>query len=131
MSPTVGRVMTRDRFFLIKKFIYFNDLREGRGGTDSLRKLRRVFESISEASRKLWLPRAKLVIDGSMVSYAGDHAGAVYMPRKPIKNGFKIYVLADYTGYAIKFFPAFDRDNDNVLSIVSDLLGENFLHKGF
>jgi len=85
--PGITRVMPRDRFFAIQQFIYFNDLKEGKEGTDSLRKLRSVFDSISQSSQDLWLPRAKLVIDESMVAFSGEHAGAVYLPRKPVKNG--------------------------------------------
>jgi len=31
-----------------------------------------------------------------MISFNSKHSGTVFIPREPIKNGFKIYVLADY-----------------------------------
>lgn len=127
----IARVLPRDRFFKIKQFIYFNEIEEGKKGKDALKKLRMLFDSVSEACRNHWLPRHKLTIDESMVAFCGENQNAVHVARKPTPNGFKMYVLSDDIGYAIRFFPSFGRPNDTVEKIVGDLLESDFLNKGF
>ena len=84
--PGIADAMTRDRFELIKRFLYFNDLEEAENPGDSLRKLRTIYESISKACLYNWKGEAQLSVDESMIPFSGDHSGSVYIPRKPIKN---------------------------------------------
>lgn len=42
-----------------------------------------------------------------------------------------MYVLADCTGYVIRFFPSFSREDDTVEKIVFDLLGQEYINKGY
>ena len=47
------------------------------------------------------MPDGSLSIDESMIRFNGRHKDIVYMPLKPIKYGFKVFILADSTtGYA-------------------------------
>lgn len=42
-----------------------------------------------------------------MVKFSGYHEDRVYMPNKPIKFGFKIYMLAESkTGYLLSYMLA-------------------------
>ena len=43
-------------------------------------------------------------IDESMIAFKGRYAGKQYLPRKPIKWGFKCIILADsLSGYVYDF----------------------------
>ena len=40
-----------------------------------------------------------------MIAYKGRHKLKIYMPKKPIKFGFKVYMLCDCeTGITINFY---------------------------
>ena len=129
--PGIANVMSRDRFLLIRKFIYYNDNHEAKNSDDPLRKIRVLYNSILKTCFKYWTPHSKLVVDESMIAYNGDHPLAVYMPRKPIRNGFKMFVLSDSTGYVIRFFPSFGRVKDTTEKIVLELLQKDFLMNRF
>ena len=68
-----------------------------------------LFHEISQTSRRCWPPQSKLTIDESMVAFNGNHLEKAYIPHRPIKNGFKMSVYADISGYAIRVFPSFGR----------------------
>ena len=68
------------------------------------------------------------MIDESMISFTGRSFGLVYMPRKPIQNGFKIYVLADAEGYVLRFQPSFlYKKTTKVSVVVFDLMNDLYL----
>ena len=120
----IAEVMSRDRFEQIKRFIYFNTFQEANRSEDSLRKLKSIYNAISKSCKDHWKGSTNLSIDEPMIAFSGEHCGTVYVPRKPIKNGFKMFVLADVTGYVIKFFPSFLRVKDTVQRIVFDLISD-------
>lgn len=114
--------MTRDRFLQIKKHIYYQD---GliTNDKDRLSKIRPIFDSILASCEKYWFANQLLTIDESMISFTGRHSGLVYMPRKPIRNGFKVYVLADSEGYVLRFQPSFlYPPKTKVSAVVFDLM---------
>ena len=73
-----------------------------------------------------------MIVDESMIAYTGNHGGKIHMPSKPIDIGFKFYVLADKSGYALNFFPSFilEEDERQVLNIVKRLTDE-YSGKGY
>ena len=50
---------------------------------------------INVNTAKIWTASKELVIDETMVKCAKNHRLVTFMPRKPIKMGFKIYALHD------------------------------------
>lgn len=139
----IPEVMPRDCFLSVKRFIYFHDHEETASSKDRLAKLKTVYDAVSKACRQFWVATPKLSIDESMIAFTEVHSGKGDMPQKPIQNGFKMFVLADSDGYAIKFFPSFGRGKekkkrdgkiekvDSVRDIVLDLLGTDFNNKGY
>jgi len=123
-------MMPRDRFLEIKKFLYFTS--EMQDQTDPLSKIRPFYDTILKACKENWISTQNVSIDESVISFTGRHSGVVYMPRKPIKNGFKIYVLADYLSYVVNFIPSFCFSNKehNVKNIVWNLV-EDYGFKGY
>ena len=47
----------------------------------------------------------ELSIDEQMVPFKGISSLKQYIPKKPYKWGFKLFVLADCQGYIYDFFP--------------------------
>jgi Transposase IS4 len=50
---------------------------------------------IRQNCQKLWNPSSYLAIDESMVAYRGRTHHKVKLPNKPIKEGYKVWVLGD------------------------------------
>ena len=70
----------------------------------ALQKIRPLISHFIKVSQSLYDPESKLTIDESMVKYNGRSKFRVYMPLKPIKYGFKAYVLTEATsGYLINW----------------------------
>ena len=127
----IADVMPRDRFLQIKRFLYFNDYSEAKQSEDRLRKLKMIYASISQSCVNYWASTTHLSIDESMIAYTEDNVDIVYMPRKPIKNGFKMFVLADFNGYVMNFFPSFIYSKNTLRDIVFQLLPENLKNEGY
>ena len=51
--------------------------------------------TIREACQEYWIPGAHLAIDEGMIPYLGHTRHTIKAPHKPIKQGFKIWALAD------------------------------------
>lgn len=128
--PGIAEVMGRDRFHSIKQFLCLYDPAQPYMINHALAKLQAIQDHVSQACKEYWIPMSKLTIDESMIAFTGIHKGKVHMPRKPVKDGFKMYVLTDYEGYAIKFFPSFGREDRSVRGIVFDLM-QDFLGKNY
>jgi len=69
--------------------------REALNQTDPLTKIRNFINQIIMISRKLYTPQQNLTIDESMIKFKGRHKLRVYIPLKPVRFGFKAYILAE------------------------------------
>ena len=71
---------------------------------DPLYKIRPLISQVLIASRILYTPDQYLTIDETMIRFNGRSSMKVYMPLKPIKYGFKAYVLAESkSGYVLNW----------------------------
>ncbi|XP_049764577.1 piggyBac transposable element-derived protein 4-like [Schistocerca cancellata] len=75
-----------------------------RGDTnyDKLYKLRPFLERISHNFQKALNPNECMAVDESMIKFKGRSSIKQYLPKKPIKRGYKEWVLAEKSGYAWK-----------------------------
>ena len=73
----------------------------------------------------------QLSLDESMISFSGNHSGKVYMPRKPITNGFKMYAPADFKGHMLSFLPLFAKPKSSIRDIVFELIPKYIINKGY
>ena len=121
-EPVAGFI-TRDRFFAIWRFMHFvnNDAPSSPAGNsarsstanngalsssplDRLWKVRPVIDSVCQACRTLYRPHREQAIDEAMVAFKGRSSMKQYLPMKPVKRGFKIWVRADsHNGYISEF----------------------------
>lgn len=104
----VANIMTQKRFLQILRNNHLNDNnkmpKRGERGFDKLYKLRPLIESLNKKCKRLHLPCRHMSVDESMVGFKGRCSMKQYMPMKPTKRGFKIWVLAcSSVGYMLSF----------------------------
>ena len=105
--PLSSRI-SRTRFLDIHRFIHFvnNDSLPTYGDPNysKIQKVKPILTYISSKLQNLFVPDRDVAVDEAMVKYKGRSSIKQYMPQKPVKRGFKIWMLADSaTGYVLKF----------------------------
>ena len=152
-KPIADRI-PRDRFLAIWRFLHFTDnsalspgtgdaaLSSGTGDaalssrpSDRLWKVRPVIDSVLAACRTLYRPNREQAIDEAMVAFKGRSSMKQYLPMKPVKRGFKIWVRADsHNGYISEFECYTGKKGDTsevglggsvVTRLTRDLVGKN------
>ncbi|XP_028448168.1 piggyBac transposable element-derived protein 2-like isoform X1 [Perca flavescens] len=99
--PHVADVMSRDRWEEIKHFLHFND-NMAPNNSDKLFKIRPLIDSLLPKFQAL--PQDQMLsIDEQMVPFKGKSSLKQYIPNKPYKWGYKIFVLCDTTGLVHSF----------------------------
>lgn len=98
----VSKSMRRNRFEELFRYLHVADnsnLQEG----DKMAKLRPLIESLNKQFIKLAPMETNLSIDESMIPYFGRHGCKQFIRGKPIRFGFKAWVLAQKLGYCVSF----------------------------
>lgn len=129
--PRIQQVMPLKRFLRITRLLHFNDNlcmpRKEHADYDKLYKIRPFLEYVSKRFQLLFSPSRYLSIDESMVKYKGRSTLKQYMPMKPIKRGFKIWVIAcAVTGYCLGMAMYEGAEKGSVKSLS---LGERVVNK--
>ena len=92
--PTLARIISRDRFEIVTRFLNLNDdtLMPARGSPtfDKLYKVRPFVESIRANLLSQYMPHKQLSVDEAMIKFKGRSSLKQYMPKKPIKRGIKM-----------------------------------------
>jgi len=106
-DPFISKQMTVNRFGWFLSNLHCNDSslepKRGSPSFDKLYKLRTVIEKLSESFLKSKNLTQNLTVDESMVKFKGRSTIEQYMPQKPIKRGYKIWMLNDKTKFTSKF----------------------------
>lgn len=102
----VADVMSRDRWSEIKRNLHFNDNdnmpRPDDQDRDRLFKIRPIIDSLLPKFQSI--PQSqKLSVDEQMVPFKGQSALKQYLPNKPNKWGYKIFILCDTKGLVHNF----------------------------
>lgn len=66
-------------------------------------KVRPFISELKTNFKKCLNPHRCIAIDESMIKFKGRSTLKQYMPKKPIKRGYKIWALADSEGYLFDF----------------------------
>ncbi len=96
--PLISEKMSLKRYQQLRRYIHFAD-NSTDDGTDPYFKIRPIFEELRKNFSKI--PNEKrMSVDEMMVPYKGKKAGfrKQYLPKKPKKWGFKIFVRAGVSG---------------------------------
>jgi hypothetical protein len=95
----LGRLMSRDRWEQIHRFWCINNA--PRQPEDPWwYKIEPIMTGIRQRCREAFLPSSWISIDESMIAFSGRSPDTVKMPNKPIKQGYKVWILG-LTGGAI------------------------------
>ena len=85
--------MTRNRFEDIVSILHFNDnkkvVAEGQDGHNKLHKIQPLIDHFKTVFSNSVIPETYQAIDEMMVPFKGRDELKMYMPKKPVKWGYK------------------------------------------
>lgn len=97
-SPIADRI-SRDRFEEISRYLHFADNnklpKRGESGYSRTQKVDPVLKSMKANCSKLLQPHRQISVDEAMIPFKGRSTLKQYMPKKPVKRGFKVWVVAE------------------------------------
>ncbi|GFS29687.1 piggyBac transposable element-derived protein 4 [Trichonephila inaurata madagascariensis] len=103
----VSGLMRVRKFIWILGNIHLNDNnlmpKKSEKNFDKLYKVRPLLDHLSEMFLKVFKPGQKQAIDESMIKFKGRSSLKQYMPKKPIKRGYKVWMRCDSSGFACEF----------------------------
>lgn len=100
--PIVANSMSRNRFQEIKRYIHFAD-NNNLDLNDKMAKLRPLSNLLCQKFQKWGYMHKHLSIDESMVKYFGRHSAKQFIRGKPVRFGFKNWMLCSKDGYMYQF----------------------------
>ena len=128
-TPGFGEIMSHDHFKQILRCLAFYDVDDA-DVDDPLYKIRRLISHVVTTSLKLYEPEQYLTIDESMIKFNGRSRMKVYMPSKPIKYGFKVYMMTDASNSYVLSWMLHEGPGESLISIVQRVT-EGFESRGF
>ncbi|XP_066980485.1 piggyBac transposable element-derived protein 3-like [Macrobrachium rosenbergii] len=101
--PIFAAAMSRNRFQEIKKFLHCAD--NANFGNEKMAKVKPLYDR-NENIRRFGILHEILNIDEFMTPYYGRHSYKQFIRQKPIRFGFKSWIMASSTGmpYYVKIF---------------------------
>ncbi|XP_046666851.1 piggyBac transposable element-derived protein 4-like [Homalodisca vitripennis] len=106
-DPFISKLMPVNRFSWLLGNLHLNDNaflpRKGDQDYDKLYKLRPFLNAIADNFRSNFIPGQVMAVDESMIKFKGRSSLKQYLPKKPIKRGYKLWMLADKSGYIVEF----------------------------
>ena len=106
-DPYISSVMPVKRFSFLLSNLHLNDTskepKRNEPGYDKLYKVAPFLDIVSETYKHFYNPTKNQAIDESMIKFKGRSSMKQYMPMKPIKRGYKVWVRADEYGYICEF----------------------------
>lgn len=136
----ISRVMPLKRFLKILRLLHLNDnsnfVPKRSTNYDKLYKLRPLLDHLSQKYLEVFSASRNLSIDESMAAFKGRSTLKQYMPKKPIKRGFKIWAITcAKSGFLLKFeVYTGKKENDPELGLgenVVNFLIEPFANKNY
>nr|CAH7738745.1 unnamed protein product [Callosobruchus chinensis] len=100
--PIVANAMSRNRFLEIKKYIHIagNDHLDK---NDKMSKVRPLMNKLNQNFQQWGIFHENLAIDEAMVKFFGRHSSKQYIRGKPVRFGYKNWMICSPTGYAYGF----------------------------
>lgn len=117
-NSTIRETMGVNKFEFIRSILHFNDnfaaIPRGDPGHDRLHKLRPVVEALRSKFKSISLEEM-LCVDEQMCATKAKNYLRQYLPKKPHKWGYKIYVLSGVSGFAYDIEIYTGQENDEAL----------------
>ena len=102
--------MTKTEFLECKRYLHLAD-NNALNSSDKFAKVRPLINAINEQCILNYQATQQTSGDKAMVPYFGKHGTKEYAHDKPIKFGFKLWVMATPLGYCIQFCPYAGKDS--------------------
>ena len=105
-TPIFSQIMTRNRFYLILRFLHFNDNEDplhdiNYENRDRLHKLRPLINLFQNRCRTVYNPGKHLSVDESLVLFKGRLKFRQYIKTKRARFGIKLYELCTSDGITL------------------------------
>lgn len=106
-DPYISKLMVVNRFGWMLSHLHLNNnalLRNRQQPDfDKLYKVGPFIDALQKNFQKHYKPHENIAIDESMIKFKGRCGLKQYMPKKPIKRGFKVWALVGSEGYLYNF----------------------------
>lgn len=103
----ISGLMPRARFDWLLGNFHGNDNmsqpKRGEPQFDKLYKIRPFLETLNHSFKKYYAPSENISIDESIILFKGRSSLKQYIPNKPIKRGYKVWLRASASGYVDDF----------------------------
>ena len=96
--PLVAKAMTRNNFEGIKKNLHLAD-NKNLCLSDKAAKVRPLYDMLNTNLKQFGVFKEHISVDEQMLPYFGKHSAKMFMRNKPVKFGYKFWVLASSTGF--------------------------------
>ncbi len=83
----------------IKQFIHFADNHQIDASRDKFAKVQPLIDYLNQALAQFGVFHEHMSVDERMVSYTGRHSCKQYIREKPIKWGYKMWIIASDDGF--------------------------------
>jgi hypothetical protein len=97
-----GNLLSRNKFMAIKKYLHFVNNDEIADSPSRFAKVQWLLDYTNEHLSQFGIFHEYLTIDERMISYTGRHPCKQYIKAKPVKLGYKMWMLAGDDGYPYK-----------------------------
>ncbi|KAB0805083.1 hypothetical protein PPYR_02053 [Photinus pyralis] len=99
----VSRCLSRNRFEEIKRYLHLADNSTANSSNDKMHKVRPLMNLINKNFQQWGVFHQDLSVDEAMIKYFGHHPAKQFIRGKPVRFGFKDWMLCSYNGYCYKF----------------------------
>ena len=103
----ISSSLTRNRFEEIISILHFNDnstmIPQAQDGSNKLHKIQPIIDHFRKVFTQTVVPETYQAIDEVMIPFKGHHGAKMYMPKKPVKWGYKLWCRAGISGYVYDF----------------------------
>ena len=127
-TPYFGKVMSRNRFQILLRFLHYSDAEDT--GEDRLYKLRGVINYLQDRFQTMFQPGQDISIDEGTLLWHGRLGFKICNPLKPCRYGMKSYILCDSaTGYCHSISPycgQYSSLSNTVHTLLGDLTGQGY-----
>ena len=102
-TPIFSRLICRDRYEQLQKMIHFSNPEEEEN-TDSLKKLRKLIDHLSNVYYENYNPEQNLAVGEYLSLWKSCLAFKICIPSKRERYGIKLYMVSESdTGYLLRF----------------------------
>lgn len=126
----VSKFMSFNRFSWLLNNLHVNDNSVMPDRNDpnyeKLYKIRPLLDLLQNNFQKNYTPSERVAIDESMIKFKGRNSLKQYMPKKPTKRGYKVWMMCAQSGYCLDFNIYTGKQGSNVETDLGGKIVKNF-----